>query len=286
MIEILTKLKERREELGIGLKQAEEETRIRIDYLRAIEEGDFEYIEAEVYVRGFLKVYSGYLGLDTKEVLEAYKKLQEPEINEEEIIKKEAFKEKLLKYFDEHQNILMISCLSGIVLLVICMLIFGGFKLYDLFEPSSVDNSSPSIESNQIKEEVKAVDNQEIRVDERIKLNQEKATMEIKENTIQKDSQEEIDKKNNAKIDNKQAIADKITIQVETVDKSWYSVEVDGKVIFKGIVASNNKKTFSGRKIKVKIGNGAGVRIIKDNKVMGPFGFKGEVIVKQFSVDE
>ncbi|OCL27181.1 hypothetical protein U472_06810 [Orenia metallireducens] len=287
MIEILTRFKERREELGVSLKQAEEETRIRVDYLRAIEEGNFEYIEAEVYLRGFLKVYSAYLGLDTKEVLEAYKKLQEPELVEEEIVKKESFKEKISNSFDEHQNAVLISCLVGIGLLVIGLLAFAGFKLYGLIDDSGrMANSSPSIETAQVKEGVvlsasKKVE-EEVKESEKTKENRKGTIEEINENRAEKT---EVNKEDSEELNNQEVAANEINIEVETIDESWYSVEVDGKVVFKGIVAANNRKLFSGQKIELKMGNAAGIKVIKDGKVMGPFGSKGEVIVKRFSID-
>jgi transcriptional regulator with XRE-family HTH domain len=288
MVENLRRFKERREELGISLKEAEEETRIRIDYLRAIEEGDFDYIEAEVYLRGFLKVYSAYLGLDTRQVLEDYKKLKEPEIIEEEVIKKESFKDKILSSFDEHQNVVLMSCLIGVVLLIIGLLAVVGFKLYGLIDESgNMANGSPSIETTQMKEEImQAKDDKEIKEDEAVEVKEENTVAEVKKDTVENNVQETaMYKEDNDKLANEEVIAEKITIQVETIDDSWYSVEVDGNVLFKGLVVANKQKTFSGEKIRVKIGNAAGIRVIKDGKIMGPFGSKGEVIIKEFSID-
>jgi hypothetical protein len=45
---------------------------LRIDYLHALEREEFETLGGEVYVRSFLRSYSGYLGLDAAKVLAAY----------------------------------------------------------------------------------------------------------------------------------------------------------------------------------------------------------------------
>lgn len=63
-------LRSTREAKGLSLGQAEEATRIRRRYLEALEAEDFEQMPAEVYVRGFLRNYALYLGLDPEEVLE------------------------------------------------------------------------------------------------------------------------------------------------------------------------------------------------------------------------
>jgi len=62
-------LRSAREARGISLEQAEEATRIRKAYLEALEAEDFARMPAQVYVRGFLRNYALYLGLDPEEVL-------------------------------------------------------------------------------------------------------------------------------------------------------------------------------------------------------------------------
>lgn len=49
---------------GITLNDAERTTRINRVYLEAIEEGRLETLPAPVYTRGFVRLYSRYLGLD------------------------------------------------------------------------------------------------------------------------------------------------------------------------------------------------------------------------------
>ena len=59
------RLQEARQRLGVTLREAAEFTKIRTDYLQAREANQFESIPlAEVYKRGFVKVYARYLRLD------------------------------------------------------------------------------------------------------------------------------------------------------------------------------------------------------------------------------
>ncbi len=62
-------LTEAREARGITLEQAERETRIARRYLVALEQEDFAVFPAEVYARGFLRSYAGYLRLNAEELL-------------------------------------------------------------------------------------------------------------------------------------------------------------------------------------------------------------------------
>lgn len=62
-------LRETRQGLDISLEQAAEETRIRLHYLVALENGDFEQLPSKAHERGFLRAYAEYLGLDTTSLI-------------------------------------------------------------------------------------------------------------------------------------------------------------------------------------------------------------------------
>jgi cytoskeletal protein RodZ len=61
-----------REAKGVDLLRAERETKIRRQYLAAMERGAWEELPAGVYARGFLRNYAIYLGLDPDDVLAAW----------------------------------------------------------------------------------------------------------------------------------------------------------------------------------------------------------------------
>jgi hypothetical protein len=72
VFEIGTSLREARLRRGIDFAQAEIATKIRGKYLRALEEEQFEVLPAETYVKGFLRTYSEYLGLDGQLYVDEY----------------------------------------------------------------------------------------------------------------------------------------------------------------------------------------------------------------------
>jgi cytoskeletal protein RodZ len=67
-------LRRARESRGKSLEDASRETRVRIDYLRAIEHEWFGALGSDVYVRGFLRSYARYLGLSSEKVVDAYER--------------------------------------------------------------------------------------------------------------------------------------------------------------------------------------------------------------------
>lgn len=74
-----TYLRQHREENHLTLEQVAEHTGIREPYLAALEDGDFHKIPGDVFIRGFLRNYGNYLGLDGNGLVEAYRTGSEPE---------------------------------------------------------------------------------------------------------------------------------------------------------------------------------------------------------------
>jgi hypothetical protein len=64
VFEIGSSLREARQRRRIEIAQAEQATKIRGKYLRALEEERFDLLPSETYVKGFLRTYANYLGLD------------------------------------------------------------------------------------------------------------------------------------------------------------------------------------------------------------------------------
>jgi helix-turn-helix protein len=64
VFEIGNSLREARERQGLGYPEIELATKIRARYIRALEEEDFTSIPGDAYIRGFLRTYADYLGLD------------------------------------------------------------------------------------------------------------------------------------------------------------------------------------------------------------------------------
>jgi hypothetical protein len=72
MFEIGNSLHEARIRHGYDLLTAESATMIRAKYLKALEEEQFDSLPAETYVRGFLRAYADFLGLDGQLYVDEY----------------------------------------------------------------------------------------------------------------------------------------------------------------------------------------------------------------------
>ncbi len=65
-------MKKIRENAGVSLAEVSNFTKVKQEHLQKIEEGDFDSLPPDVYIRGFIRSYANYLGLDPKEVLKYY----------------------------------------------------------------------------------------------------------------------------------------------------------------------------------------------------------------------
>jgi hypothetical protein len=64
VFEIGASLREARLRQQLDLRDAEAATKIRTKYLKALEDEQFDLLPAQTYVRGFLRAYAEFLGLD------------------------------------------------------------------------------------------------------------------------------------------------------------------------------------------------------------------------------
>jgi cytoskeleton protein RodZ len=63
-------LREARNRRKIDLSEVEAATKIRVRYLRAMENEEWELLPGEAYARSFVRTYAGYLGLDAERLAE------------------------------------------------------------------------------------------------------------------------------------------------------------------------------------------------------------------------
>lgn len=62
-------LREARLSKGLSLEQVEQETNIRLEYIQAMENEDWDFFPEFVYLKSFLRTYYRYLGLENSEYL-------------------------------------------------------------------------------------------------------------------------------------------------------------------------------------------------------------------------
>jgi cytoskeletal protein RodZ len=62
-------LRQRRKEMNLSLKEAENATSIRMGYLQALEDGEMNKLISPIYAQGFFKQYASFLGMDGEQLV-------------------------------------------------------------------------------------------------------------------------------------------------------------------------------------------------------------------------
>jgi cytoskeletal protein RodZ len=71
---------------------------------------------------------------------------------------------------------------------------------------------------------------------------------------------------------------------VRLKDSSWLRVVIDGKVELEGIYPGGTSRSFAGRSATIRVGNAGGVSVIVDGKDLGPMGGLGDVAERSFQL--
>lgn len=140
-------LKDARLNRGLNIKQVAESTRIRAEYLEALEKGDYGKFPSEVYIKGFLKNYAKFLDVDVKRALALYRR-ENKEIKKAHIKKPESPSSR----FD-------FTLTPGKLIVAIVVIVFIGIIYYiatqigTILEAPNLEISSPtSVSTDESKE--------------------------------------------------------------------------------------------------------------------------------------
>lgn len=220
-------LKEARLAKGISLAEAEKATSIRSRYLQAVENDEYDKTPGEVFLKGIIRNYGNYLGLNGPELVNEYKAsaagMAAEAVRSQGI--REAEKVRLNIQLKDKRDIgsgtgrfempklPMKQCLAGLA--AVAVLTAGYFAI-----PAAIDYFK-----NMPKEEAKQ-------------------TEQVKPET------------------KAPAVLDKVTVDLEAEGDCWLEASADGKELFAGTMRAKESKHFEAKdKLIIKYGNIGVVRI-------------------------
>jgi cytoskeletal protein RodZ len=114
------KLKNFRREGRITLHEVARDTKIPLKYIEFIEEGDYEKLPPDVYVKGFLRAYADFLGIEPKKLINLYQRERDIKKNLNGGEKKCLPKSKKISCF--------VITPKMIVAAVVVLVVIGGFS--------------------------------------------------------------------------------------------------------------------------------------------------------------
>jgi cytoskeletal protein RodZ len=240
------RFREAREARGLALSDAAEQIRIRSVYLAAIEDENWSAIGAPVYVRGFLRTYARYLGLDPEEAVGLFNQtLGSPASGNGDDSEEPNGGGRRGRWG---------STLTWIAATVAVLLI--AFVVYNELtmrrSGATVVQSTPA--------------------------NQTSASPEASATATSASPSPAATPAPAAGLGGANSIALVLSAP------SWLRVTVDGNVSMEGTFPPGTSKTFHGKNALVRIGNAGGVEIYIDGKDVGKLGKAGDVVEHAFTL--
>jgi cytoskeleton protein RodZ len=143
VFEIGNSLREARLRQGYELPRVEADTKIRAKYLRALEEERFDVLPGETYVKGFLRTYAEYLGLDGQlyvdEFNSRFTREEEPQARERP--RRQARSRAVESNF-------VVVALAGIIAVTILVVVAWKFGSSGTGTPTNLPNDLPATTSS------------------------------------------------------------------------------------------------------------------------------------------
>lgn len=248
-----------REARGLSLSDVAEQIRIRSVYLAAIEEENWETIGAAVYVRGFLRTYARFLGIDPEEAVAEFNAgprqpaaARHVPSTESTAAQRPASPQGAAPQTERRPvSALLVWIASAVAVALIAFVVYNELTMRQqagttpvavapsgsVAEPSGVPAASES----------------------------ELPSAGPSPTASPSPSQ-----------------ANSLALVVSS--PSWLRVTVDGNVSMEGTFPAGTTKTFHGKTALVRIGNAGGVDVFVDGRNLGKLGKPGDVVEKSFTL--
>lgn len=264
-------LYQERQKKGITLEELEQITKIRSKYLRAIEEGDFEVIPGEVYLKGFLKSYAEAVGVEGRNVLAWYEQIKGPDSTPDTFAAESAATtEASLKELRRTRPSFGRALLVALLLIVFAFL---AYKLWDFYLAGAEQGETPNLETQFQQQEPE--------------VEPEPSTTPIEPEAQPEPEPEPTDTPPEPVITEPDesthetdALESVVAVKLEVVasDVCWLEVYADGERVYYGNLNVDDARTFHGEKeIFAKFGKGE-VASLRVNDV--ELGMAGKGVVR------
>lgn len=237
-------LRQARLRQGIDLKEAENATKIRSKYLEALENEEFNVLPGRIYVIGFLRTYAKFLNIDSEKLVE---NLKSTIPDHEAVADQNPVSVINVSKPGRNKTVKLLWLL--ILFIIIGIAIFSFNFILDFFMQSPQETIKPI----PIETAPKNMEPPATPVDPPATpaQTQERTGIEL--------------------------------IVIVQQDKSWISVEADGRQEFRGIKAAGEQlEIVAEQVIRINFGNAGVVRVLKNGEDQGLIGNPGQVVTKEY----
>jgi cytoskeletal protein RodZ len=270
MEEIGRKLKNRRERLGLTLEEVERSTRIRTNRLEALEAGEFDTLPSEVQLRGFLRNYADFLGLEPGEILASYDTTRGGERKHRlQLLQSQSQSRRTLGTGGPGRRSITELLLSGLIVAAVAAVFIWGLgsivASLNAAEPTKVPVTLLSI--NEPTERPTSTSTPEPqRSLEGLAVTALADTDTLPTSTLIL------------------PVLDSVRLELIAISGTWVRLSVDGEEVFQGRMAPGDQLDFTGEEaIELVTGNAGGLRVIFNGQDQGPLGDLAQVVERVWS---
>lgn len=241
-----------REARGLTLSEVAEQIRIRSIYLAAIEDENWAAIGAPVYVRGFLRTYARFLGLDPEEAVTDFRSSGAPQSDEAVTGDGPAALPMLARPTSRNLSpVIWVASLIAVILIA--------YVVYQALSPQRGPQVAAVATSTPAATPVATV----------ASLASASPLVSASPGSVSAPSP---------------GAAGPGSLQVIVAAPSWLRVSVDGSVSMMGTFPAGTNRVFHGKYIQMRVGNAGGITIYLDGKNLGRLGRAGDVVDRAFTL--
>jgi cytoskeleton protein RodZ len=247
MESIGARLKKKRLEKGITVEEVHKKTKIHLDILTSIEDDSFVNLNP-VYIKGFLKIYCQFLGVDPADYIAGLKKSQE------EITPRFFKAGPAEKHFFNFR-----------IILIVIFIIIAVFLAIGLARLARTASSKAALSAKQSRTQIKVIPKQT----DRARAVKPKPAAVVN-SVFQKPGGEPAENV-------KKEFAIKLGIQA--LDDCWVQLKIDGRIIFQNILKKGRFESWQAKeKAELVLGSAGAVQLEINNKVIPALGRIGQVV--------
>jgi cytoskeletal protein RodZ len=235
-------LKEAREAKGISLEMVHVATKIPLDALKAIEEGYTVRSLSPFYVKGFMKMYAQYLGIDINQVVEDYHPEHLPKpVKEEHRAAQIELKFRQIFSQERQKQIFIAAAVLAVILL--------GITIKGSCRPLKTAGSATLSKSAALeaKKKAKAASEQTaVKKATSVSSSTEKKTETPAQAQPPKTVNQPVVSASSA--EEKETVEKKVTVTVKAKKKVWIQVKADGNILFQSTLLEGSAETWQASK--------------------------------------
>jgi cytoskeleton protein RodZ len=269
-------LKKSREERHIGLDEVVEATRIRRHNLEAIENDEWSKLPSQVFIKGFLKSYAEFLGLDKETVIHHYLRSSSFEKITPEVLKK------IRLQSGRPYLIIVVPVLALAFIVGLIYLNKSNISITDkAFQYLGTQSLGKKMEGIAEKEDNNQQDEREKEI---LLLEDEGVVEEVNKTTLKlKPIDDTIVLENSAipmkREEEKKPLLPRLILTANIKSRTWIAISIDDTSVKEYIFQPGQTPRWTAEKgFNILVGNAAGIEFSLNGKKVGNLGTQGQVV--------